>query len=296
MNMNAGRVKLRNGEEYDHFKVLGIDLKRDLAVIEIRANGLPTLALRDSDAVRVGDKVLVLGSPIGLEGTLTSGVVSSVRTIGDSSLIQTDAAVNPGSSGGPMLDAEGRVIGIVSSGIPGAARNIGFAIPANALGNLAGNLRDSWTLAEMRDLLKAGIDWVDISPKLFARSWQPQGGRGVVQLEFTDSQVTGNVLLPNDLTSIGFALEYVIEKHQIRWQGSLRQRRPCLSSTYPPALEKVCNLRHEVELTLLTPYRIEGRQNTPADDAVFDCSRCRHVGGSSWKDFVWVPVGGVPVE
>ncbi|HEX6828932.1 MAG TPA: trypsin-like peptidase domain-containing protein [Burkholderiales bacterium] len=296
MNMNAGSVKLQSGEEYGPFKVLGIDLKRDLAVIEIRASGLPKLALRDSDTVRAGNKVLVLGAPIGLEGTLTSGVVSSIRPFMGSSLIQTDAAVNPGSSGGPMLDTDGRVIGIVSSGIPVAAKNIGFAIPANALRSLLDNLRDSWTPSEMRDLLKAGIDWVDMDSALFPTLWRRQEQAAYLQLQVSDARIVGTAVLPDELTAAGFAYRYAIEKRQVRWQGVLQERRPCLSGTHPLVVEKVCSLAHEVQMTLITRYRIEGRHNVSAKEAEFDCRRCRWSGDSSWVDFVWVPAGGVPLE
>lgn len=294
MNMSAGSVKLQNGEEHGPFKVLGIDLKHDLAVIEIRASGLPTLPLRDSDTVRIGDKVVILGAPVGLDGTLTSGAVSAVRPLMGTTLIQFDATVNPGSSGGPMLDADGKVAAVVSSGIPGAARNIGFAIPANALHDLLGNLRDSWSLDEMRDLLKGGIEWVDIDPKLFSKYWRRQGKDLLLQLEVSESSIAASVMFPGEVAAAGLSARYVIEKRDIRWLGAVEERRPCLSATYPRVIEKVCSVTHEVQMTLLTPYRIEGRLNTPT--SAFDCRRCAYQEGSTWQDFVWIPAGGLTLE
>lgn len=119
--------------------VLATDAANDLALIEIRPEGpLPFLTLGDSDSVQVGQKVLAIGNPFGLEGTLTTGVVSSIgRSLQSRSgvlrdLIQTDAAINPGNSGGPLLDSSGNVIG-VNTAIYGPSGNIGigFAMPVS---------------------------------------------------------------------------------------------------------------------------------------------------------------------
>jgi putative serine protease PepD len=126
--------------------VLGIDRRSDLAILRIHANRkLPIVRLGNSDTLVVGQKVLAIGNPFGLEGTLTTGIVSSLgRSLqnedGDplEGLIQTDAAINPGNSGGPLLDSSGNVIGIntaifgsqTASGEAGSI-GIGFAMPIN---------------------------------------------------------------------------------------------------------------------------------------------------------------------
>jgi S1-C subfamily serine protease len=120
--------------------VLGIDRKNDLALVKIDPReALHPLKMGDSDTLQVGQKVLAIGNPFGLEGTLTTGVVSSLgRSIEDENgralegMIQTDAAINPGNSGGPLLDSHGNVIGI-NTAIYGQQGNIGigFAMPVN---------------------------------------------------------------------------------------------------------------------------------------------------------------------
>jgi len=130
-------VKLSDLKEYKA-KVLGADLHNDLALIKIEAGRkLPTLRLGDSDNLVVGQKVLAIGNPFGFEGTLTTGIVSSlnrsIQTEEDhllKGMIQTDAAINPGNSGGPLLDSHGNVIGI-NTAIYGPQGNIGigFAMP-----------------------------------------------------------------------------------------------------------------------------------------------------------------------
>jgi len=132
-------VTLANKKQYKA-KVLGVDKKNDLAIVKIDPREkLPVLKLGDSDPLQVGQKVLAIGNPFGLEGTLTTGVVSSLgRSISDENgralegMIQTDAAINPGNSGGPLLDSRGNVIGI-NTAIYGPQGNIGigFAMPIN---------------------------------------------------------------------------------------------------------------------------------------------------------------------
>jgi S1-C subfamily serine protease len=141
-------VTLANGQEYEA-DLIGQDPTNDLAVIRIAAGGdlPPPLPLGDSDILRVGQFVVAIGNPFGLEQTLTVGVVSALgriiqspeenRFIGEA--IQTDAAINPGNSGGPLLDLEGRVIGVNSQIISPSRANagIGFAVSANTVRRVA---------------------------------------------------------------------------------------------------------------------------------------------------------------
>jgi putative serine protease PepD len=143
-------VKLSNNNEYTA-TVVGRDTSYDLAVLKIDVSDAPALVLGNSDNVQVGDPVIAIGSPLGLQGTVTSGIISaknrpvttsSDNTAGESSFIdalQTDAAINPGNSGGPLVDATGAVIGVNSAiaslgstidGQPGSI-GLGFAIPIN---------------------------------------------------------------------------------------------------------------------------------------------------------------------
>jgi S1-C subfamily serine protease len=138
-------VTLSDHKQYKA-EVLGIDRRNDLALIKIRAGRkLPFVRLGDSENLQVGQKVLAIGNPFGLEGTLTTGIVSSLgRSLENEDgnplegLIQTDAAINPGNSGGPMFDSKGSVIGIntaiygsqTRSGEAGSI-GIGFAVPVS---------------------------------------------------------------------------------------------------------------------------------------------------------------------
>ena len=141
-NAESVSVTLASGETYPA-TIVGSDPSTDLAVLNIDVKNPPApLPLGDSDRLRVGQFVVALGNPFGLERTLTVGVVSSLgriiqspdgRFIGEA--IQTDAAINPGNSGGPLLDLEGQVIGVNAQIISPsqASAGIGFAIPCNAV-------------------------------------------------------------------------------------------------------------------------------------------------------------------
>lgn len=127
-------VKLTDRREY-RAKVLGADAKTDIAVLKIDAKNLPTLALGNTKDLKVGEWVLAIGSPFGFESTVTAGVVSAKgRTLPDDSyvpFIQTDVAVNPGNSGGPLLNTRGEVVGINSQiySRSGGYQGLSFAIP-----------------------------------------------------------------------------------------------------------------------------------------------------------------------
>lgn len=120
-------------------KVVGVDSESDLAVIKIDAKNLPTAKLGDSDKLRVGDIVVAIGNPFGLNQTVTSGIVSAkgrtnVGIIDYEDFIQTDAAINPGNSGGPLVNIDGEVVGINTAIATrsGGYQGIGFAIPSNS--------------------------------------------------------------------------------------------------------------------------------------------------------------------
>ena len=162
------KVKLADGKEYDA-KVVGRDLKTDLALLKAEgASGLHALQLGDSDFLKVGNWVVAVGSPFGLEQTVTAGIVSAKgRVIGSGpydNFIQTDASINPGNSGGPLLNMEGEVVGINTAIFSQSGGNvgIGFAIPVNMAKEIAPQLKEKGHVT--RGWLGVGIQ--KITPEL----------------------------------------------------------------------------------------------------------------------------------
>jgi serine protease Do len=140
------QVTLKDGRSYEG-RVVGADPVTDVAVIDIDAEDLPTVALSDSDQLQPGEWAIAIGNPLGLDNTVTVGIVSATgRSSGQVGVsdkrvdfIQTDAAINPGNSGGPLLNAQGEVIGM-NTAIIQDAQGIGFAIPINSVERIADQL------------------------------------------------------------------------------------------------------------------------------------------------------------
>ncbi len=139
-------VKLKDGRTLVG-KVLGADPVTDVAVVKIEADNLPTVTLGDSDRLQVGEWAIAIGNPLGLDNTVTTGIISATSRASSQigvpdkrvNFIQTDAAINPGNSGGPLLNPEGDVIGINTAMIQNA-QGLGFAIPINTAERIAAQL------------------------------------------------------------------------------------------------------------------------------------------------------------
>jgi len=125
-------VKLKDGREYKASGIAELNRDLDLAVLKIEAPNLTTLPLGDSDTVRVGQRVLAIGNPMGLEQTISDGLISAIRgDTSDERVFQITAPISPGSSGGPLFNLDGQVIGITFLQLT-EGQNLNFAIPINA--------------------------------------------------------------------------------------------------------------------------------------------------------------------
>ncbi|MCK5100422.1 MAG: Do family serine endopeptidase [Desulfobacteraceae bacterium] len=164
------KVKLYDEKEYSA-KIVGKDPKTDLALIKIDAENLIPLKLGNSNQLKVGTWVVAIGSPFGLEQTVTAGIVSAKgRVLGAGpydDFIQTDASINPGNSGGPLLNLKGEVIGI-NTAIIKSGQGIGFAIPSSLAKGIIDQLKNSgevsrgWLGISMQNITKEIADYYDI--------------------------------------------------------------------------------------------------------------------------------------
>jgi S1-C subfamily serine protease len=163
-------VTLHNQYKTYPATIVGLDRAHDLAVIQIKAPNLTPMVLGDSTNLQVGQKVYAIGNPFGLAGTLTRGIVSSIRQVTEpdgmkiDDAIQTDASINPGNSGGPLLNMHGEVIGIntmIASNV-GQSAGIGFAIPINTAKAVINDLLTSGRVR--RPAL--GVSTIPIDPEL----------------------------------------------------------------------------------------------------------------------------------
>ena len=183
-------VKLKSGDVYDKVSVIAFDARRDLVVLKVSGFDLPVLPLGNSNDVREGDPVAMISNPKGLEGSISQGIVSAVREIGELGfkVLQTTAAASPGSSGGAILNANGELIAILSFKIVGG-ENLNFGIPVNyARGML--DTHESFPLSELANHIDAGSvklvsQLAEAKPTDISGEWKSltSGGRFKVRLD-----------------------------------------------------------------------------------------------------------------
>ena len=199
--------------------VVGTSASYDLAVVKVDRRGLPTVTLGNSDDVEVGDAAIAIGAPLGLDGTVTTGIISALDrpvTAGESNAelsyinaIQTDAAINPGNSGGPLLDASGAVVGINSAiaslAMGGEASNIGlgFAIPINSAKRVAEELMATGKSRTPLMGVQLVMDYTDGGAKV--KSVNPDSPSEEAGLQ------TGDVIRSVNGRNIDDAVELVVE-------------------------------------------------------------------------------------
>jgi serine protease Do len=234
-NAEEIKVTLSDGREFTG-EVVGSDITTDMAIVKIAANDLPVAELGDSDALRVGEIVIAIGNPYGLEKTVTMGVVSAKgRNINAGSdgqeyrnLIQTDTAINPGNSGGPLLNTKGEVVGINTAIIP-YAQGIGFAIPVNIASR---NLDDLITIGKVRRSW-LGVYIQEVTPEI-AEQFNLEKAEGVLVGDVIEDSpaeeaglVRGDVIVEVNQTKVNTPqeLQDAIRALEIGEKAQLRVKR-----------------------------------------------------------------------
>jgi Do/DeqQ family serine protease len=197
-NASSIKVTLSGKSEGISARVVGQDSGLDLAVLKIDGSGYPTVPLGNSDNMRVGDAVVAIGEPYGLDHTVTTGVVSAKGrpiTIEDrnyKNLIQTDAAINPGNSGGPLLNMNGQVIAI-NTAVNSEAQGIGFAIPINTAKSVLNDLMKGIKITRAY----MGIRMTDVDQNVIDQLQLPSGTKGVVVVDVINNGPAAQAGLKN---------------------------------------------------------------------------------------------------
>ena len=217
-NAKEIQVALHDGRTFTA-KVIGTDPQTDLALVRVQADNLPAMTLADSDRVNVGDFVLAVGNLFGVGRTVSSGIVSAKNRVTssdmDAGFIQTDAAVNPGNSGGALVDIDGRLIGINTAILSrsGENRGIGFAIPSNLC---------RWV---MESLIKfgyvnrgfLGVEIQDLTPGL-AQAFKTNNTQGALVSEVTPGSAAAAADLQSGDVIIRFNGQSVQDASQLKLQ------------------------------------------------------------------------------
>lgn len=295
-NLLVGAIQLDDGEVFDSFAVLSVDPRRDLAIIQIAGFDLPTVEFGNSNDVEPGQPVILLGSPQGLTGTVTTGVVSAVRsTDAGVKIIQTDAAANPGNSGGPLLNSQGQVIGVLSSKLADS-ENLNFAIAVNYIRGMLNQPHSPMTLGQMREDLGGRADLFEprTEEDSYPSLWRSLTSGFTRKLRFDGDFIYAEWVPSEEQEQRGDFQLQEFRKEADGYKGTSRSRMTCQfknrwTSQFEP---KQCAIEGSLELTSVTPSRIEGRARTPPKGTKFDCRRCGYKAKPSewtWEEFVWVP-------
>lgn len=294
-SLKNGGVQLASGEKFDSFSVLAFDARKDIAIIKIPGFDLPTVALGNSNNVQVGEPVLAVGSPLGLQGTVTTGVVSSLRddpTGGGFKVLQTDASVNPGNSGGPLVNRQAEVIGIVTYKIRGG-ENLNFAIPVNYLRGLVDSPGTAMSLDDMR--VKLSSSGADVfKSDSFPTRWRSLLSGTTKIIRRDGDTIYVETLLPEAQKNAGcFNLAELQKKGDV-FSGKGRYSCVCQYTKglggYARTLTNRVTDETEEEITKIGPTRIEGRSMVRPKGTKFDCKKGEFSKPpSEWQNFTWIP-------
>lgn len=268
---HSALVKLNSGAFFPMDAIVADDPENDLAIIKVDGRNLSALPLAPTESVNVGDRVVAIGSPLGLENTVSDGIISGLRDDANGrKWLQITAPVSHGNSGGPLLAMDGRVLGVVTLGSTAAAQNLNFAVPSDSV----------------RALLNKRSTEVD-KPKLTATP----GPRPVVWTSMTSGRdysvkIDGDYMyvewtsIPDAIRQAGGFVRDELKKDGDRWIGKTRAFGPC------QAWNKIkwCSVEAAIEITRITDSRIEGR----AETYEVNCRKCQPE-KLKMADFVWIP-------
>lgn len=293
-NLRSAGVQLASGEKFDSFSVLAFDPRKDIAIIKIPGFDLPTVLLGNSNSVQVGEPVLVEGSPLGLQGSVTTGVISSIRDDpfgGGFKVLQTDASSNPGNSGGPLVNRQSEVVGIITFKIRGG-ENVNFAIPINYLRGLLDSPPSAMTLDELRLKLSGTSDV--FKPDVFPSRWKSLTSGTTKIVRRDGERLYVETVLPDAQKNAGcFNMADLQQKGAI-FSGIGRTSCVCEYTrglgAYARTYTNRFSVQYEIEITKLAPTRIDGRTTVPPKDSKLDCKKGAYTKPpSEWETFAWIP-------
>jgi S1-C subfamily serine protease len=281
----SATVKLSNGAFFPVSGILISDAERDLAILKVNGKNLPFLRLGNLDNLHVGDHVVAIGSPLGFEGTVSDGIVSAFRDVASRKWIQTTAPVSHGNSGGPLLDMNNEVVGVVTLGVnPELGQNLNFAAPCNEVTALLANAHQQVKpLQAVSDEISAsfteGTTWTSMTT-----------GHDYNLREDGNYLYIDQVNLTADVKKAGgFVRSELKRDSDGKWRGKSRARLPCQYKSgwgqYAQNVVRWCSLEHDIEIDLLSDKRIEG---IGTNWKKFDCKKCKEEGTEQMR-FTWIP-------
>lgn len=277
-------VKLSNGAFFLVAGVLAADTDKDLAIVKVNGKNLPFLSLGDIEKLHVGDHVVAIGSPLGLEGTVSDGIVSAVRDVSGAKWIQTTAPVSHGNSGGPLLDMSNHVVGVITWGVNlELGQNLNFAAPSSEVTKLLVTARQQAqpldSVASKGDSLTSGTVWTSLTS---GRDYTMRQDGDYLYMDWVS-------ISPEIRTAGGFSRSDLKKSPDGKWRGKNHARLPCTYTkglgAYARTVTNWCSREDDVEIDLLSDKRIEG---ISVGWQKFECKNCE-VKGVENKPFTLIP-------
>jgi hypothetical protein len=287
-------VRLANQDAYDAVHVLGVDKRRDIALLMIDAANLSYLRLGRSESAQIGDRLFTLGTPLGfLQNTLSEGLLSGVRQMDGFKLFQLSAPISPGSSGSPVFNAQGEVIGIVKATIE-EGQNLNFAIPIDYTAGMM-NARELQSLSsfyepEEQKQQAATNTATRASEEGFPTHWKSlTTGTTKILRRDGDRLYVENVLSAAQRNAGCFSMADLEGKGDF-FTGTLRYSCVCQYTKAAQTLTNRFTSITTIEITKLSQTRIEGRLVIPSKDSKLDCPKGTYTKPpNEWEAFVWIP-------
>jgi len=287
----SGGVQLQNGDTFSVLSVLAFDATKDLAIVQIAGFDLSPCELGNSNDLKVGESVIAVGSPRGLQGTVTVGVISAVRDdlVGTGfKVIQTDAAANPGNSGGPLVNSRGQIIGVISSKLK-ASEGLNFAVPINYVRGLMNALQPPMTLDIMRARLNSAVDVFKATAAENPVRWKSMTSNKVFELRWVGERIYAELLKVQAEQTSGFQTMEV-QKNGTVYTGVSRYGGVCRwYRGFGNWETNNCRFEKQAEFTQVSKDRIEGRTMGPPPSSKLDCKKCTYSKPDEWRPFIWIP-------
>jgi len=281
---HSATVKLSNGSFFPVNGVLADDADKDLAIIKVNGKNLPFLALGDIDKLRAGDHVVAIGSPLGLEGTVSDGIVSAIRDVANKKWIQTTAPASHGNSGGPLLDMSDHVVGVVTMGVNlDVGQNLNFAVPCSAVQALLITAHQQAkpldSVASHSDASFAGTVWTSLTT---SHDYTIRHDGDYLYVDWVN-------IPPNVIAAGGFMKAELKKSPDGKWRGKGHVGLPCTYQkglgAYARNVTNFCSRDDDIEIDLLSDKRIEG---IGAHWEKLDCRKCEPH-GIEQKPFTFIP-------
>jgi hypothetical protein len=276
-------VKLNNGAFFAVDGVIADDRDHDIAILKVSGNKLPTLQLADSDALTAGDHVVAIGSPLGLENSVSDGIISGFRKDRKGrSWIQTTAPTSHGNSGGPLLTMDEKVAGIITLKAA-EGENLNFAVPSNVISNLLTNTT-LHPLEAVPDQGPTSIHQDSSSPsiQMEERVWTSLTAGYDYSIRTENNYIYVRwVNLPAELQSTNSFITFEFKKSGDKWVG-----RKIMNMVFSNGhAQKSCREEFNAEIDELTNSRIAGRAE---GFSAYNAEKCRPE-KVAWKPFTWIP-------